>query len=136
MRLFRMALTWLLVLGLSTASFAGDLQKSIANATQQLAQQQQQTGAPPKIDKAFLWPGAALVVGGMTMVLYGFLHTSGGEFVTSGVSTEANTALGVSGCVVAGAGAALLFFGAKRAKSAPAITIQPGGVSVVKKLSW
>jgi len=134
MRLFRIGLTCLLVFGLSTATFAGDLQKSIANATQ--ATQQQQSGNPPKIDKAFLWPGAALVAGGMTMALYGFLHTSGGDFVTSGVVDESNTALGVSGFVVAGAGAALLFFGAKHAKSAPAITFGPGRVKVVKKVSW
>ena len=134
MRLFRIGLTWLLVFGLSTATFAGDLQKSIANATQAT---QQQSGNPPKIDKAFLWPGAALVVGGMTMALYGFLHTSGGEFVTSGVVDEKNTPLGVSGFVVAGAGAALLFFGSKKAaKNAPAITFASGGVKVVKKVSW
>src|SRR5262245_42198611 len=115
MRLFRIGLTFLLVFGLSTATFAGDLQKSIAEAQ---VPQQQGSGGPLKIDRAFLWPGAALVAGGMTMALYGFLHTSGGEFVTGGVVDESNTALGVSGFVVAGAGAGLLFFGAKHAKSA------------------
>jgi hypothetical protein len=134
MRLFRIGLTCLLIFGLSTATFAGDLQKSIANATQTTPQQ---SGNPPKIDKAYLWPGAALVAGGMTMALYGFLHTSGGEFVTGGVVDESNTALGVSGCVVAGAGAGLLFFGSKKAaKSVPSVTFARGGVKVVKKVSW
>ena len=84
----------------------------------------------------------ALFASGMAMALYGFLHTSDGQYVTvppagqGGVSTSSNTALGVSGFLVAGAGSALLFVGAKKGKSAPSIAVGPKGVSVVKRVAW
>jgi len=53
-----------------------------------------------------------------------------------GVSTSSNTALGVSGFAVAGAGGALLFLGAKKGHSAPSIAVGPKGVSVVKRVAW
>jgi hypothetical protein len=131
MKPFRFGLAWLLVFGMSTGAFAGDLQESIARAIRE-----QQSNPSPKMDKAFMWPGAALFAGGMTMALYGFLHTSGGEFVSGEVSKESNTKLGAAGLAVAGAGGAILFLGAQRAKSAPAITIGPGSMRITKKLSW
>ncbi len=141
MRLFRIGVAWLLVLGLSTAGFAGDLRESVANATfDQTAPQTQQQGI--KIPSAYLWPGVALFVGGMSMALYGFLHTSGGDYVTvpppgqGGISTSSNTALGASGLAVAAAGGAVLFFGAKKGKAAPSIAVGPGRVSVTKRVSW
>jgi hypothetical protein len=72
----------------------------------------------------------------MAMALYGFLHTNGGEFVQSGVSKTSNTALGATGLAVAAAGGAILFVGAKRGKSAAAITVTPDGVVVSKRVSW
>jgi hypothetical protein len=141
MRLFRIAVAWLLVLGLSTAGFAGDIRESVANATfDQPPQTQQQQGI--KIPSGYLWPGVAMFVGGMSMVLWGFLHTNDGQYVQvpppggGGVSTSSNTALGVSGFAVAGAGGALLFLGAKKGKSAPSIAVGPKGVSVVKRVAW
>ena len=130
MRLTRLLIVLVTVLGLSTASFAGDLQESIANAAQQ------QAPAPPKIDKRYLVPGAALVVAGMSMALYGFLHTSGGEFVSGSVSKESNTGLGVAGLGVAGAGGAILFFGSQRSKYAPSVTIGPHRMSIRKRVVW
>jgi hypothetical protein len=140
MRLFRIAVAWLLVLGLSAAGFAGDIRDSVANATFDQAPQTQEQGV--KIPSGYLWPGVALFAAGMSMALYGFLHTSDGQYVTvpppgeGGVSTSANTALGVSGFAVAGAGAVLLFMGAKKGKSAPSIAVGPKGVSVVKRVAW
>jgi hypothetical protein len=131
MRLFRICVAWLLTFGLSTATFAGDLQESVAKAAQQQAQAQ-----PAKIDKAYLWPGAALFVAGMSLAVYGFLHTSGGEFVSGEVSKESKTELGGAGLAVAGLGGAILFLGSQRAKSAPAITIRHGGVTLTKRIAW
>ena len=140
MRLFRIGVAWLLVLGLSTAGFAGDLRESVANATFDQAPQTQQQGV--RIPSGYLWPGVALFVGGMSMALYGFLHTSGGDYVTvpppgqSGISASSNTALGASGLAVAAAGGALLFVGSKKGKAAPSIAVGPGRVAVAKRVSW
>jgi hypothetical protein len=119
------------ILGLSTASVAGDLKDSIAKA----ALEQQQMPAP-KIDKAYVIPGAALFVAGMSMALYGFLHTNGGDFVSGSVSTESNTGLGAAGLGVAAAGGAVLFVGSKRAAHAPSVAVGPRGVTITKRVAW
>ena len=121
----------LAILGLSSTSFAGDLRESIASA----AAQQTQT-SPPKIDKAYLIPGVALFAAGMSMAIYGFLHTSGGEFVSGQVSKESKTQLGGVGLAVAGAGGAILYLGTRRAKQAPSVTITPRVITVSKRLAW
>ena len=130
MRPVRTAIAWLLVLGLTSPAFAGDLKDSVAKAAEEQAQQQQ-----PKIPKAYLWTGSALVVTGMVMTVYGFLHTSGGEFVSGQVSKESKTELGGAGLAIVGVGGAILFFGS-RAKSAPSITMAPGRMTVSKHISW
>jgi hypothetical protein len=140
MRLFRIGIAWLLVLGLSTAGFAGDLRDSVANATFDQAATQSQQGV--KIPSGYLWSGVALFAGGMAMAMYGFLHTNDGQYVTvpppggGGVSTSSNTALGASGLAVAAGGGALLFIGAKKGKSAPSVTFGRDRVSVTKRVSW
>jgi hypothetical protein len=140
MRLFRIGVAWLLVLGLSTAGFAGDLRESVANATFDQTPRPQDQGI--KIPSGYLWPGVALFASGMTMALYGFLHTSDGDYVTvpppggGGVSTSSNTALGASGLAVAAAGGALLFIGAKKGKAAPSIAVGRDRVAVTKRVSW
>jgi hypothetical protein len=130
MRPVRTALAWLLVLGMCSPAFAGDLKDSIAKAAEEQAQQQR-----PTIPKAYLWTGSALVVTGMALTLYGFLHTSGSEFVSGEVSKESKTELGGAGLAIVGVGGAILFFGS-RAKSAPSITMAPGRMSVSKHISW
>jgi hypothetical protein len=72
----------------------------------------------------------------MSMAVYGFLHTSGGEFVSGQVSTESKTALGGAGLAVAGAGGAVLFLGAHRAKKAPSLTFGPKTFKISKQLTW
>jgi hypothetical protein len=131
MRLLRTVVAWLLVLGLSAPAFAGDLKESVAKAAAEQAQQQERV----KIPTAYLWPGAALFVTGMTMTVYGFLHTSGGEFVSGQVSKESKTALGGAGLAVAGLGGAILFLGS-RAHGAPSITVAHGRVALSKHVSW
>jgi hypothetical protein len=131
MKLVRAVVVALSIVSLSTASFAGDLQQSIAKAAQQQTQPQQTT-----IAKGYLLPGAALFVAGMSMVVYGFLHTSGGEFVSGQVSKESKTELGAAGLAVAGAGGAILYLGWHRGKSAPSVTVGRGRVGVTKKITW
>ena len=130
MRPLRTGLAWLLILGLSSSAFAGDLKDSVAKAAEEQAQQ-------PKtnIPKPYLWTGGALVVTGIAMAVYGFLHTSGSEFVSGQVSKESKTELGGAGLAVVGIGGAILFFGS-RAKSAPSITMAPGRMTVSKHISW
>lgn len=131
MRPARVVVVSLSILALSTASFAGDLQDSIAKAAQQQP-------APPSrhLDNSYLIPGATLFGVGMGMAIYGFLHTSGGEFVSGQVSKESKTGLGAAGLAVAGAGGAILFIGSKRAAHAPSVTLAPGGLKVTKRVSW
>ena len=131
MNVFRIGVAWLLVFGLSTAAFAGDLRESVARAA--FGQEQSQGG---KIPAATLWSGTALFATGMAMAVYGFLHTNGGEFVSGEVSKESKTSLGGVGLAVAGAGGAILFLGSQRAKRAPSIAVGPGRVTLAKHVSW
>ena len=131
MRLARSFIVSLAVLGVSTASFAGDLQGSIAKAAQQ-----QQPSQRSKIDSQYLWPGTGLVVAGMSMAVYGFLHTSGGDFVSGQVSKESKTGLGAAGLGIAAVGGGILYFGSQRASRAPSITVGPGRLTVAKRVSW
>ena len=132
MRLVRLLIVSLTILGLSTASFAGDLHDSIAKA----AQQQEETRPAGKIPTPYLVSGAALFVAGMSMTVYGFLHTSGGEFVSGAVSKESKTGLGAAGLAVAGVGGAILYMGAHNAKKAPSIAVGPNQVRVTKRFTW
>jgi hypothetical protein len=131
MKSFRIVIATLVTLALSTSAFAGDLRESAERAAQQQAATQSK-----KIDGAYLWPGTALFVAGMTMVMYGWLHTNGGQFVSGQVSQESKTGLGAAGFAVAGAGGALLFFGSERAKKAASVSLGPGSVQIAKTVSW
>jgi hypothetical protein len=132
MRLARPLIASLLIVGLSTSAFAGDLKDSIDRA----AQPETAPSGSMKMDKAYLVTGASLFVVGMSMAIYGFLHTSGGEFVSGQVSTESKTALGGAGLAVAGAGGAILYWGAHKAKRAPSLTFGPKTFKVSKQLTW
>jgi hypothetical protein len=133
MTLARPLIATLMILGLSSAGFAGDLHDSIANAAQQQSQEKAPAG---KIPKPYAISGATLFVVGMSMTLYGFLHTSGGDFVSGAVSKESKTGLGAAGLAVAGAGGAVLFMGVKRAPHAPSIAVGPHGVTISKRVAW
>jgi len=132
MTLVRPLIVSLIILGLSTASFAGDLHDSIARA----AQQQEEKAPAAKMPAPYLISGAALFVAGMSMAVYGFLHTNGGEFVSGEVSKESKTSLGGAGLAVAGVGGAILFMGARHAKHAPSVAFGPGRLAISKRLAW
>ena len=131
MKLFKISVAWLLMFGMSSSTFAGGLGEAIGKAIQQQTQSQ-----PAKIDKGYVWAGGALFVAGMSMALYGFLHTSGGEFVSGEVSKESKAGLGGTGLAIAGAGGAILYLGSQRAKTAPSITLRPGRVTLTKQIAW
>ena len=131
MKLVRATVVSLLIFGLRTPSYAGDLLESAVNAAQQ-----RQVDTPRAIEKGYLWTGGALFVAGMSMTLYGWLHTSGDEFVSGQVSKESKTELGGVGLAMAGAGGAILYLGWHRGKSAPSITVGRGRVGVTKKVTW
>ena len=135
MKLLRPTLILLVIVGLSVPSFAGDLQDSIARAAQTQPRDQEK-GPPHKMDKAYLVSGSGLFIAGMSMAVYGFLHTSGGEFVSGAVSKESKTELGAAGLAVAGVGGAILFMGARNAKRAPSVSVGPGGITVNKRIAW
>ncbi len=136
-------LTTLLVLALALPASAGP----IARAAEQVAKEAAQ--APPKTTakNRYLLPSLALIGGGTTVALIGFLHTTRHSidpvFLTpavlaanpyladqlmlvTGYATH-NTALGVAGIGVAGAGAVLLAVGHHRkgAKD-PKLSVGPG----------
>jgi hypothetical protein len=134
MKLVRVFVVCLVMVGIASSGFAGDLQQSITKAA---TEQEPSRGGPIHIDRAYLIPGAALFVAGLSMAVYGFLHTNGGEFVSGQVSKESNTTLGGAGLAVAGAGGAILYMGVRRGRSsAPSIALGPHGVSVAKRLTW
>ena len=133
MRLVRVFAASLAIVGMSSSGFAGDLFESAVKAANE--QEQVSTG-PTHIPREFLIPGAALFVTGLSMAVYGFLHTSGGDFVSGQVSKESNTALGGAGLALAGAGGAILLLGAHHSKAAPSVSVGRRGVTVAKRLTW
>jgi hypothetical protein len=132
MRTLRTAVTALLVLGLSTSGFAGDLEKSIANAAQQEETRSQKTGG----STAAVWAGTALFVGGMAVGLSSFINNKNGQFSEFGEANAVNKHLGAAGLSAAFAGGVLIFLGSHHAKRSPSVTLGPGQVRVSKQISW
>lgn len=132
MRAFRTAVAALLVLGLSTSGFAGDLEKSIAKAAQQTDTQSQKTGSA----KAIVAAGTGLFVGGMAVGLYAFMNNTNGTFAEFGEANAVNKKLGAAGVGAAFAGGMLIFLGHNRAKHSPSVTVGAGQVTVSKHISW
>ena len=133
MRALRMAVAALLVLGLATSAFAGDLQQSVANAAQQPSPPPRTPSKGPS--KALVWTGAALFVGGMTFGLYSFINNKNGGFAEFGEANAVNKKAGAAGLATAFGGGVLMFLGSHRSNS-PAVTIGAGGVKVSKQISW
>jgi amino acid transporter len=132
MRAFRAAVTALLVLGLCTSGFAGDLEKSVATAAEQEETRSQKTGR----STALVWAGTALFVGGMAVGLSSFINNKNGEFAEFGEASAVNKHLGAAGLSAAFAGGVLIFLGSHGLKHAPAVSVGAGQVKVSKQLSW
>ena len=131
MRMVRVLIGWVLVVGLSTPALAGDLQSSIAKAADQ-----QQPAQKPRIEKTYAVLGGALFAGGLALATYSFLHTKGGEFVAGEVSKESKTELGAAGLAIAGAGGAVLYLGAQKSKRSASVTAGNGRIALSKRVSW
>jgi hypothetical protein len=132
MRALRTVVTALLVLGLSTSGFAGDLEKSIAKAAEQEESRSQKSGG----SKAFVWAGTALFVGGMAVGLSSFINNKNGQFSEFGEANAVNKHLGAAGLSAAFAGGVLIFLGSRGMKHSPAVTVGAGQVKVSKQVSW
>ena len=134
MRIMRIVVVSCLVVGLGSPAVAGDLRASIAKVAEQQAQQTQ--GQQGKMPQAYLWPGAALFVGGMALAINGFLNNSNGDFPTFGEATATNVKMGAAGLAAAFTGGTLLFLGKRSANRSPSVTIGAGRVEVSTKLGW
>ncbi len=132
MRALRTAVAALLVLGLSTSGFGGDLEKSIAKAAQQAGTQSQKTSG----SKALVWAGTALFVGGMAVGLSAFINNKNGQFAEFGEANAVNKKLGAAGLAMAFGGGVLIFLGSHQANRSPSVTVGPGQVKVSRQLSW
>ena len=132
MRVLRTGIVALVVIGLATSAFAGDLRESIARAAQT---QQPATAASKSKSKPLVWAGAALFVTGMTIGLTAFINNENGEFSEFGEANAVNKELGTVGLVTAFGGGALMFLGSRPANS-PSVTAGIGRVGVSKKVSW
>jgi hypothetical protein len=134
MRPVRTAIVALVIVGVATSGFAGDLQQSIARAAQQ---QPQEERAPSRSSKPLIWTGAALFVGGMTVGLFAFINNQNGEFSEFGEANAVNKKLGAAALATAFAGGALIFVGSHRgARRSPQVTVGAGQVTVSKQVSW
>ena len=110
MRALRTGIVALIVLGLATSAFAGDLHESIAKA----AQTQQPERAPSKsTSKPLVWAGAALFVAGMAVGLTAFINNENGEFAEFGEANAVNKELGTIGLATAFGGGVLMFLGSR-----------------------
>src|SRR5262245_39221745 len=136
MRLLRIVITWLLVIGIGAPALAGDLRKSIENAAAAQAAQPQEQAPSRPMPKAYLWIGSALFIGGMSLGIYGFLNNRNGSFPEPDEANAVNKNLGVAGLITAFGGGALLAIGAHRARNAPSITLAPKRLSVSKQITW
>lgn len=133
MRVLRTGTVALVLIGLTTSAFAGDLQQSIARAAQQPPPQQ--TTPSKGKSKALIWTGAALFVGGMTFGLYSFINNTNGGFSEFGEANAVNKKAGTAGLVTAFGGGVLMFLGSRHSSS-PSVTVGPGQFKVSKQVSW
>ena len=138
MRILRSGLVAVLVMGLASPSFAGDLRESVAKA----AQQQQQTPPPPSRSggsKGLVWTGGLMFAGGMAVGLFAFINNQNGEFTEFGEKGEAdavNKALGAAGIGTAFAGGLLMYTGSRRAQRLPTVVVGRDGLRVAKRFTW
>lgn len=155
MRIWRVVITWMLMVALSSPALARDLRdrpgdeaaatrmnaapsvhtgalrESIARVAEQAAQSE---GGP--IPRGYLWAGTALFVGGMAAGLYGFLNNQNGSFPEFGEAEATDKKLGAAGLAAAFAGGTILFLGSRRASRSPSVTFRPGRVTVSKQVTW
>lgn len=125
----------LLVVGLATPAFAGDLASSVARAAERSVHQEARQ--PQKeSSKALIWTGGALFAGGMAVGLFAFIKNQNGSYSEFGEADATNKKVGAAGLAAAFAGGTLVFLGSHRAKRLPSVTAGAGQLGVAKRLSW
>jgi len=132
MKTLRTAIATVLILGLSTSAFAGDLAKSIAKAAQQEETRTQKSGS----SKALVYTGAGLFIGGMTVGLLAFMNNTNGKFAEFGEANAVDKKLGAAGLLTAFGGGVLVYLGHERGKRMAAVTVAPGQMKISKQISW
>ena len=133
MRALRTGLVTLLIVGISTSAFAGDIASSIATA----AQQQEERAPKPASSKPLVYTGTALFVGGMALGLFAFINNKNGSFSEFGEADAVNKPLGAAALSAAFVGGTLMFIGSHRAaKRAPSISVGVDRIKVSKQISW
>jgi hypothetical protein len=137
-RTTRLFLVTMLITGLSSPAFAGDLMESIANAA---AHQAAQSQPPPPvatrpIPKKYLWPGVAMFAGGLTVGLYEFMHNKNGEFPGNNEYSATDKVVGGVALGTAFAGGWLLYLGSRAPRSSATAAVVPGGVKVAARIAW
>src|SRR2546430_10595379 len=119
MRALRTGIVAVVIVGLATSAFAGDLQKSIDNAAQQ---PQERTPSKGTSKKPLVWAGTALFVGGMAVGLYSFINNKNGTYSEFGEANAVNKKVGAAGLATAFGGGVLIFLGSHQSKS-PSVTV-------------
>jgi hypothetical protein len=130
MRALRTAIAGLLILGLSTSAFAGDLASSITQAAQQ------EEARPKGGSKALVVAGSGLFVGGMAVGLFAFINNKNGEFAEFGEANAVNKKLGTAALFTAFGGGVLMYLGRDRSPRLPSVSVGPGQLKVSKQVSW
>jgi hypothetical protein len=137
MKTFNIIIVSLLITGMSTSVFAGDLRAAISDAAkQQTSPQQTAPGGNAPIPNGYKWLGGALFVGGMALAINGFLNNRNGSFPEFGEATSTNVKMGAGGLAAAFAGGAILFIGKQRANRSASVTFGGRRVMVSKRVSW
>lgn len=144
MKLIRIVIVSLLVGGITTPSWAGDLRDSAARAVEAQVAASAQSGASRDGSSSaatLKWGGRALFVGGMAVGLYGFINDKNGRYAEFGEASSSNKHLGAAGLSTAFAGGILMLLGTRSHggssnSSLPSVAASPKGVSISKNVTW
>ncbi len=117
MNLKRITSAALIVCFVSSSAAAGPIRDQMEREVSRIVREQGQVGRS-RGPNPYLWPGIAVVAGGLVLAVIGFTDETGAEAGISDpfnpritVDVKHNTALGITGLGVAGAGVALLMIG-------------------------
>jgi hypothetical protein len=143
MKFMRIAIVSMLVGGVTTPSWAGDLRESGVKAVEQQAAAAQSSAVQSGSSgmPALKWSGRALFVGGMAVGLYGFINDKNGSFSEFGEASSSNKHLGAAGLSAAFAGGVLMLVGTHHGGGSgnsrlPSVAAAPGAVSISKNVTW
>lgn len=139
MNIVRSIVVSALIVGLGTPAFAGELAATAAKAAQREAAraeaQATQTVSTP-MPRKYLWPGVAMLVGGLASGLYLFMNNQNGDFPGPDEYGATEKVAGGVALATAFAGGAVLYLGQRQSRNASVVTFAPGAVTVSNRISW